>query len=86
MVMLTGLYSIRFMKKINLEAHLKKGHMHQHIAQTHPGVSKQSIPLALAIFDETTYASHQELFPESGRCSCLYSSYLSVVVHIQLES
>ena len=47
---------------ITLEAHLKKTHTLIYRA-THPGDNKQSIPLALAIFDETIYAAIRSYFP-----------------------
>ena len=60
---LTGLllHSV-YEKDQNLEAHLKKAHTLTYRA-THPGDNKQSVPLALAIFDETTYAAIRSYFP-----------------------
>lgn len=52
-----------FEKDANLDANLRKAPKLS-MKVLHPGNSKQSVPLALAIFDETTATAIQSYFPE----------------------
>ena len=52
-----------FEQDVKLQSNLKKAHKLSYQV-LHPGNKKQSVPLALAIFDETTTAAFESYFPE----------------------
>ena len=54
-----------FEKDVSWNANLRKAPKISQIV-LHPGNNKQSVPLALAIFDETTIAAIQSYFPEKS--------------------
>ena len=58
----SDLYQI-FEHDVKLQSNLKKAHKLSYQV-LHPGNKKQSVPLALAIFHETTTAAFESYFPE----------------------
>ena len=66
-------------KDSELQANLRKAPKLTYGA-IHPGNNKQSVPLALAIFGESTTAAIKCYFPEKSNAACLLSAFQKLFV------